>query len=382
MRATRNIIFVVGLFCAAFVATQALADDRDDRETDGKGDRVDALFGGDYFGAGASPGPSGPVEGDAFLAGGEITLNHRVAGDAALSGGSIHVGQQIGADLYAAGGDILVNAGVGHNARLAGGRVHVTRHADVAGRMTIAASRIRVEGSVGGALAVYGDSVVIDGVISDEVAVVARKLEVGPNARIEGRLTYRTRQAPQISPQAVISGGMQQSSLSFPEARLEPVARAAFWVGLAMFTSGLFLVGLLILLLAPHASAVLVSELRSRPVASFLLGFALVVCIPVAAVLAMLSLIGIPLGLALLFIWPLTILLGYLAGVIFCADALAARLSRARPPGRTMRMLGLAIVLIAVILLSRLFVIGPLLILLLLFSGTGALVLAIRNAVR
>jgi hypothetical protein len=149
-----------------------------------------------------------------------------------------------------------------------------------------------------------------------------------------------------------------------------------------MFTSGLFLMGVLLVLLAPRASASIVRQLRSQPLASFLLGFALVVCIPVAAVLATVSVIGIPLGLMLLFIWPIIVTLGYLVGVIFCADALAALVARGREAGRALRISGLALVLIALMLLSRVVVIGVPLILLLLFAGTGALVLGIRNAVR
>ncbi len=382
MRAIQGVLFATALVFAACFTPQSLAGDDSDGGRDSNNDRVDVLFGGDYFGAGASLEPGASVEGDAFITGGEVILNRPVEGDAVLSGGSIHVGERIGSDLYAAGGDILVNARVGHNARLAGGRVHLTRHAEVAGRVTIAGSRIRVDGSTGGALAIYGDSVVIDGEIGGGVAVVARNLEVGPNARINGRLTYRTANAPRISEQAVISGGMQQSSFEFHGKDLEPVARTVVWVGAALFTSGLFLVGVLIVLLVPNVLTAVVRELRSRPAASFLLGFALIVCVPVAAVLATLSVIGIPLGLVLLFIWPVIVTLGYLVGVIFCADALAALLTRRRPASRALRIIGLAITLIALMLLSRVVFVGVPLILLLLFFGTGALVLAIRNAVR
>ena len=382
MWSIRGVFCATALVFAACVTAQVQAGDETDGSGDSERERVDVLFGGDYFGAGASSGPAAPVAGDAFITGGEVILNRPVDGDAVLSGGSIHVGARVGSDLYAAGGDILVNAGVGHNARLAGGRVHLSRHADIAGRVTIAGSRIRVDGSTGGALAVYGDSVVIDGEIRDAVAVVARNLELGPNAHIHGRLTYRTANAPQISEQAVISGGIQRSGFEFPGKDLEPVARTVVWVGVAMFTSGLFLVAVLVVLLAPNALTSVVRELRSQPLASFLLGFALVICVPVAALLATLSIIGIPLGLVLFFIWPVILTLGYLVGVIFCADALAALVSRRRPAGRALRIVGLAAALIALMLLSRVVFVGVPLILLLLFSGTGALVLAIRNAVR
>lgn len=347
-------------------------------------DRAEGVIGGDYFGAGATTGPETPVGGDAFVAGAAVDLRSPVAGDAVLSGGQVYVGAKVGSDLYAAGGSVVVNAAVGHNARLAGGRVRVTPHADIAGKMTIAGSKIRVEGRTGGVLVVFGNEVVINGEVNGGAAVVARQLKIGPNTRIRGRLTYRTAQAPQISPLAIISEGAWQSEFELPGKKLEPLARMALWVGVAMFTCGLFLLGMAIVTLAPRGSASVVKQLRSRPVGSLLLGFALLVGVPVAAVLAMMTVIGVPLGLLLLFLWPVVAVFGYLIGVIFLGDALASLFSRVgrHGSGRGLRVLGLAVVLIALLLLSRLELIGAVAILLILFCGTGALLIGLRNAVR
>ncbi len=357
-----------------------------DNHADTHGDRAEAVIAGDYFGAGASGGPETPVEGDAFISGGEVSLHSPVAGDAVLTGGTIEVHARVGSDLYAAGGDILVADAVGHNARLAGRRVDVEPSANIAGRMTIAGSRISVQGRVGGALTVFGDSVFIDGEVNGGAAVAARRLTVGPNARIDGRLTYRTAQPPQISPQAIITGGTRQTRLEFPGERFGPFAKAAIWAGMVMFTSGLFLMGMLIVVVAPRASASVSHQFRARPVASLLSGLALNIGIPLAATLAMITVIGIPLGLMLLFFWPVLIVLGYLFGAIVLGDSLAALFAGAgagaRGAGVGSRVLALAIVLLALMALSQLILIGAPAILLILLCGTGALMIAIRNSLR
>ena len=363
----------------------AWADDdaRDDEDAWDDHERTEAIIAGDYFGAGASPGPASPVEGDAFVVGGEVTLSAQVNGDAVLSGGSVHAGDRIGSDLYAGGGNIVVDAAVGHNARLAGGRIHVTRHADIAGNLTLAGSNLLVEGRTGGVLTAFGESVTINGEVNGGAAVVARSLEVGPNARINGRLTYRTATPPKISPEAVISGGVKESELEFPQPNLKPVAKAAAWTGVLMFTAGLFVIGALIILLIPRAAELVVSQIRSRPLGVLLLAFALIVCVPVAAILAMVTVIGIPIGFLLMFMWPIVVTLGYLIGVSFFGDALAALFarSRGRTVGRGLRIAGLAIVLAAAVILAQVPILGVLLILAVLCAGTGALVFGIREAV-
>lgn len=165
------------------------ADDDDDDESWDDEDRVEAVIAGDLFGAGGSSRPDTAIEGDAFVAGGEVMVSAPVIGDAVLSGGSIHVGARIGSDLYAGGGDIIVDAAVAHNARLAGGRIRLTRHADIAGNVTLAGSSLLMEGRTGGAFTAFGESVAINRAINGDATVVARSLEVGPNARINGRLT-------------------------------------------------------------------------------------------------------------------------------------------------------------------------------------------------
>lgn len=365
------------------VSAGADEDDDVDKSSGADEDRAQAVIAGDYFGAGASPGPARSIRGDAFVAGGEVMLSVPVEGDAVLSGGSVHAGDRIGSDLYAGGGTIVVDAAVGHNARLAGGRIHVTRHADIAGNMTLAGSKLLVEGRTGGSLAAFGESVTINGEVNGGAAVVARSLEVGPNARIDGRLTYRTAKPPKISPEAVISGGLKQSELEFPEPEFGPIAKAAAWASALMLTAGLFVIGALIIWLIPRGSESVVRQIRSRPAGTLLLGFALIVCLPVAAVLAMVTVIGIPLGLGLMFMWPIIVMLGYLVGVLFLGDALAALFARYRgsSPKRGVRMLGLAIALAAAMILALVPIFGALLILAILFAGTGALAFGIREAV-
>ncbi|HZP92832.1 MAG TPA: hypothetical protein VFB20_08125 [Burkholderiales bacterium] len=338
------------------------------------GDRKEAVIAGDYFGAGGAFSTSNSVAGDAFVAGGQVALRAPVEGDAVLWGGHVTVADKVGGNLYAGGGDVVIDAPVAHNARLAGGRVEVTRRGAIQGKATIAASSVSVTGQVGRQLTVFASSVALDGEVAGNVTVAAQDLTVGPNARIVGKLSYHGPRAPNVSPQAVISGGVAQTPYEFDLQRVQPWARAVAWIGLIAFTGGLFLIGALAILIAPQASGAAGRALRGRPLASFGLGFALAVCVPIAAVMLMFTLIGIPLGFALLFAWPATMLLGYLSGVMAVGDALAAAVSRAKgEAGRAWRILGLAVALVILVLLAAVPFVGWIIVTLLLFAGTGAM---------
>ena len=182
-----------------------------------------------------------------------------------------------------------------------------------------------------------------------------------------------------------------------------------------MFACGLFVIGALIILMSPAGVSSASGQIRSRPLQALLTGFALIVCVPVAAILAMVSVIGIPVGILLMLMWPIVVMLGYLAGALFVGDALAGLFSRDRghsanrglrisglaigracrrpgstppctthsrsggkrgPPGVARR---LAIVLAGVTVLAQVPIVGAVLILALLFFGTGALAYGLRE---
>jgi cytoskeletal protein CcmA (bactofilin family) len=340
-------------------------------------DRAQALIAGDYFGAGDSPQPTEPVEGDAFIAGGEVLLRVPVDGDAVLSGGRVGVSARVGADLYVAGGNVTVDAPVLHNARLVGGRIHLARRSEIAGRATIAGNDVLAEGTVAGQLTVFAESVRIDGRFGSGIAVVARSLTVGPNARIQGRLTYRTTTPPDIDANAEIVGGIKQSDVEIPRPALGRWGRVAGWIGALVFTGGVFVLGALLIVTAPKATAVAVERIRARPLASLGLGLAIVGLSPAVALLLLVTIIGIPLGMALLSLWPVAILLGFLIGVLFVGDSVAllfARTQGAAPSG--VRVICLAVAFAGVFVSIRWPLFGWLLILLLTLGGTGALTLS------
>lgn len=83
-----------------------------------------------------------------------------------------------------------------------------------------------------------------------------------------------------------------------------------------MFACGLFVIGALIILMSPAGVSSASGQIRSRPLQALLTGFALIVCVPVAAILAMVSVIGIPVGILLMLMWPIVVMLGYLAGAL------------------------------------------------------------------
>lgn len=339
-------------------------------------DAHETVIAGDYFGTGANASPGSTVEGDAFIAGAHVDLNKPVNGDALLAGGGVSISDRVGGDLYATGGSVMIDAPVAGNARLAGGHVEITKRGQVSGKTTLVGGRVTVLGKAGRQLVVFGEHVTLDGEVAGNVTIASRALSIGPNARVSGTLTYRGSVPAQIDPAAVITGGINYLSFDFVDETYQPVARVVAWAGAIAFTVGLFLIGLLAIVLAPAWTAHMSKLGRARPISSLALGLVTILCVPIVVVLLMLTIVGIPFAIMLLLAWPMILIFGYLAGVMAVSDAIAGPSASAK--GR--RILLLAMGLSVMLLFARVPFAGWFIGMLLLAMGVGAMALNAMGA--
>jgi hypothetical protein len=329
----------------------------------------ETIIAGDYFGAGVNASPGETVDGDAFIAAGDLSLNQPVNGDAVLAGGRVSIAARVGGDLYAAGGTVMLNAPTAGNARLAGGHVELGKRGQVSGKTTLAGGRVSVFGNAGRQLAVFGEHVTLDGEVNGDVTIASRTLSIGPSARVTGKLTYRGSSPVQMDPAAIIAGGVNYLSFNFEDETYQPVARAVAWVGAIAFTVGLFLIGMLAILLLPNSTAHMSRLGRRRPIASLALGLVTISCVPIAVVLLLLTIVGIPFALMLLLVWPIILIFGYLAGVMAVSDAVAGPIAQAK--GR--RIFLLAMGMGVMLLFARVPFAGWIIGMVLLIMGIGAM---------
>jgi hypothetical protein len=354
---------VVTLLLALVPAAIHAADERDGAH--------ETVIAGDYFGTGATASPPNAVEGDAFVAGARVVIGKPVNGSTFAAGGNVLISDRVAGDVVATGGSAAIDTFVGGNARIAAGDVEITKRAQVGGKTTLVGGHVRVLGKVGRQLVVFGERVTLDGDIAGNVTIAARMLSIGPNARISGKLTYRGSLPANIDPAAVITGGINYLSFDFEDETYQPVARVIAWVSAIAFTIGLFLIGMITILLAPETTAHASLLGRRRPIASLGLGLVTIVSVPITVVLLMVTVIGIPFAFMVLLIWPIVLIFGYIIGVMTVSDAVAGPNADAK--GR--RIFLLAMGLGVMLLFARVPVAGWVVGTLVLVMGVGAIML-------
>jgi cytoskeletal protein CcmA (bactofilin family) len=239
---------------------------------------------------------------------------------------------------------------------------------ETAGDVVVIDGRVRVAGRVRGDLIVVNGVVRIAGAVDGDVVTVAERAILTPTARVGGDLIYGD-ERPVVPPGATVEGDVQRVDAGDVADPLGFVGAAAVWI--AVSVSALVL-GLLLLWLAPGALEAAWDAARTRVGATIGWGLVLFFGLPILAIVALVTLVGIPFGVGVL----LALLPLYALGYTTSAWLLGRRL--VRPP--TSRVLAFLAGLAILRLLALIPILGGIVWFAATVLGLGALVVATWRA--
>lgn len=261
---------------------------------------------------------SGVVEGDFLAAGGTILFTGEVVEDLAVAGGTVSLIGLVGGDIRVMGGTVMVGAAVAGEAIAIGGQVSVSEEATFGKDVTLAGGMVTFSGETKSGLKIYGDEAVINGKVSGNIFAKVRKLTIGPDAEIAGALSYEAAEEAKIDPAAVIGGAIDFKKTEIQkEGNKEAIWGFLFGVWVLKFLSVL-LVGLLLYWIFQRQTKEFVKRNLEEFGWDLLRGAAMAICLPIAAIISFITIIGGFLGGgALLLYFFLMILSPALGGMAF-----------------------------------------------------------------
>jgi cytoskeletal protein CcmA (bactofilin family) len=314
---------------------------------------------GDLYIAGRTVEIATEVRGDLVAAAQHLNVTRAVSEDLIVVGETLHLNGPVGDDVRAAGRLITLSAPLGGHLVAAGGQITLSAGASTGSWAWLAGRVLQVLGDVGGELKAAGQEVVIGGTVEGDVTVYAERIRVLEGAQIRGAFAYGSEQEPQIADGARIDGDIRRIPLPDLERRRGDLIGAAAGAGI-LLTAGLFLVGAVHLLLFPGLAAVAGQTASRRPWASLGLGLAILFLVPVLVMILLASVIGAPLALALLALYAVLLLFGYVHGAAWLGELVLRHWRKAALPGRVARLLALAVMLVVLALLQLVPVFGAL----------------------
>jgi len=214
------------------------------------------------------------------------------------------------------------------------GDVTVERGRTVEG-VFIANGDARIDGRVDGDVVLAAGDALVSGRIDGDLVTFAGRARLLPTANVGGDLIYGD-ERPRVSPAATVAGSIEKEDWGDSTVLFPFIGAFVFW--LAMSVSAAVL-GVLLLLLAPRAADAVFARARDRIGPTIAIGLAIFIVLPLAAILAAITLVGLPLAIGVvLALLPL-------AAVAYVTSAWALGRAIVKPPrGQILAFLaGLAI---------------------------------------
>jgi cytoskeletal protein CcmA (bactofilin family) len=327
----------------------------------------------DLYAAGESVEIRADIGGDLVVAGQTVTVHGRIDGDVMAAGEKLSLSGTLLDDARVAARSMTLTGTVGDHIVAAGETLMLAEPSSVGGFAWLAGNRVDVQGDVGGDLVAKGQRVTITGTVHGNASIDAANAVIGDGAHIHGDLTWPRGRAPEISAGARVDGRRIETT-----GTTEPpgMARApGIVMGIILGTLSLLVLTLVLRAVVPPVMQGAEAHLRARPGLSLGVGVLALLLAPIAAVLALVTVIGAPLGIVILLAYVMLLVIGVPVALDGLVDVVLGRARKGKPITWGWRLLALALASLVFVALVQIPIAGPLLGLAAVVLGLGALVL-------
>jgi cytoskeletal protein CcmA (bactofilin family) len=331
---------------------------------------------GDIYIFSHHPRVEGTVNGDLYLFAQDAIVSGHVNGDVIAFVQSLRVSGQVDGNIRTFSNNLTLTGSVTRNVLIFAEVMNLDASGKVGGSLTAFLESLHLDGPVGRDLLFFGANLNVGGTVGGEVRAKGDTLSIRSTAQVGGPVRYEGNNPPEVSPQAKLASPVEYHKLEHKSRYQE----GHYYVWRVIWTAAFILLGMILILLAPRFGAETISA-AERYGAPIGLGVLVFFGVPLAAIIACVTVVGIPLGVLTLAFWFL---------MLNCAELVVGTvvgnwiLGKAKDTWELIGRMALGFVLVRVVYtpLERVKVLGILAGLGIWMWGMGAISLALYKRVQ
>ncbi len=284
--------------------------------------------GNDRYVGGSDVSVNQPVTGDLLVGGGTVKVNAPVSGSIQALGGTVIIGNTVGGNVRVFGGTVIIMKNVKGNVVAAGGNIDIQKGVEVGGSVLTFGGQTTIDGNVTGNVTLHsgvmalngivrgngdfqGDSVMMNGRIMGNTVIAARTITLGSAAQMDKNLQYW-----QVDGERTFDNAVKGTATFDPAMAMhDPEQKTGFGMIAGIITaltiysvlSGALMMGLFLLLTKTFFKDA-AKTLKTKPGMSFLIGLLYFLVTPLATVLLLITVIGLPIAIAVALLFLLSII--------------------------------------------------------------------------
>jgi cytoskeletal protein CcmA (bactofilin family) len=315
----------------------------------------------------------GTVEGDLFFFGQSVEISGHIKGDAIIFAGSTRINGQIDGNIRSFTNNLTITGSVAKNVLTFNEVVNLDSAGKIGGSLTAFADAVGLDGHLGRDLVVFDNQTIISGSIDGGIQARGHNLSIGSSAQVGGPIRFTG-----DNPASVASGAKLASPVEFTKAvHKSEYTEGHYYVWRIIWTAAFVLFGMVLFLLLPKFAedSVRAGERVGAPLG---LGLLVLPAVPIACLIACITVVGIPLGVLTFGLWILGL---FTAEIVVGAVVGNWILGRAADTWGLVGRMAMGFVLVRVVYtpLAHVHIIGFLVGLGIWMWGMGAISLALYN---
>lgn len=336
-----------------------------------KGDFVEVPQGetvkGDVFLFGHRVRVNGTVEGDVYIFSEDGSVSGNVQGDVIAFAQSLHITGNVNGNIRAFANNMTITGSVARNVLTFDESVNLDSAGKIGGSMTIFVKSLSLDGHLGRDLLVFSEHTGISGTVAGGIRAKGNSLDISSTAEVDGPVRFEGDRPAEVSPQAKLASPVEYHKLEHKPKYME----GHYYVWQVIWIAAFVLFGLVLFQLVPKFSQEAVENVE-RYGASFGLGVLVLFGVPIAALIACATVVGLFIGVSAFFLWYATL---YYAQIVVGAQVGQWMLGKAR---ETWPLIGrMAVGVVVVRLCTTIPAVGGWVKFGLVLWGTGAISLAL-----
>ncbi len=276
----------------------------------------------DLFVASSAVRIEGTVEGDLFCACHTLTIEGHVTGDVFAFANTVLITGKVDGNVRTVNGNFTLEGDVGRNVLSFVSEFRTTHRANVTGSATLFVGNMELDGQLGRDLNAFLGGGTINGPIGGDVWIRQGSghhspLLVTSGAEVKGSFRFNGPQRPEVSSQARLASAPQVEIVTEPP---EYLRTSSYRYNALIWGAG-FLVGLVLISVAPSFAQEATREV-ARIWAPLGLGLVTFIVMPVAAVIACITVVGLGLGIPTFFLWLFLIFFAQIFAATWLGEAI------------------------------------------------------------
>jgi cytoskeletal protein CcmA (bactofilin family) len=253
---------------------------------------------GDVYLSGERVRVEGTVDGDVFAAGQDIDIDGTVNGDVISSGRFLRIRGTVEGNVRAAGNTAVITGSVGKNVMWFGDSATLDATGKVGGSVTMFGGVLSVDGHLGRDVLFFGNEINLNGSVGGGIRQKGHALIIGSSAQVDGPIHFEGDKPPDVSSQAKLA-----SPVEFKKSvKKEEYREGGYYIWQVIFAAAFILFGLVFFALMPKFSEDAVKSAEHYG-ASAGLGVLVLFGLPIAAVIACITVVGLFLGISAFLLW-------------------------------------------------------------------------------